>query len=527
MGVFLCVILFVGFLIRTHWKPSRAGDFLPTTPKLVGANGGTNIQTTPTLNGSPSLTDSNFDQPKAPLTTYNLREASQGLESSQFEAALHTIGATLESDPKNLQAYLDRGAIYSHLQLWDRAESDYKTVLQLDDNNYVAKFNLAEIKFQQKDYEDARPGFAALEKNPTIGDLASYKVFLCDLVTRREDAARRELDAFNEIGRNASYYYANAAWDLSHHKVDEARGWLNSAGHIYNPNVNHLYSASLEELTTVHLSHVTFVTKQGKSYENVDATLENTSLSVRTPEGGWINIPFEQLPDDLSMFPEHWQHEIAVKRSWDTDVLDGIKVSSLTTKQGQIYHDINVFVENAGLRFHTADGWVSVPFEQLPDDLSAFPAELKHQIALNRPMTSNATTSIKVFSLTTKKGQTYHDIDVFVESAGLRFHTADGWISVPFEQLPDDLSAFPAELKHQITLNRPTAPNAITSIKVPNLTTKQGQIYHDVDVFVENAGLRFHTADGWVDVPFDQLPSDLSSLPPELRKQITSKLAPH
>jgi hypothetical protein len=43
---------------------------------------------------------------------------------------------------------------------------------------------------------------------------------------------------------------------------------------------------------------------------------------------------------------------------------------------------------------------------------------------------------------------------------------------------------------------------------------------------VESAGLRVHTADGWIDVPFDQLPSDLSALPPELRKQITSKLIP-
>ena len=56
----------------------------------------------------------------------------------------------------------------------------------------------AQIKFMQKKYDEARPGFTALTQDPNIGDLAAYKVFLCDLLAGHEDAASRELNVFND-----------------------------------------------------------------------------------------------------------------------------------------------------------------------------------------------------------------------------------------------------------------------------------------------------------------------------------------
>jgi hypothetical protein len=47
------------------------------------------------------------------------------------------------------------------------------------------------------------------------------------------------------VGGNPSYYFANAAWDLVHHKPDEARSWLGSASDIYTPAKNGFYAASL------------------------------------------------------------------------------------------------------------------------------------------------------------------------------------------------------------------------------------------------------------------------------------------
>ena len=87
-----------------------------------------------------------------------------------------------------------------------------------------------------------------MKSDPYLGDLAAYKVFLCDLLSGHDAVADKELDAFNQAGTNASYYFANIAWFLYHKKTNEARDWLKSAQNIYEPYKVDLYSATLIEL---------------------------------------------------------------------------------------------------------------------------------------------------------------------------------------------------------------------------------------------------------------------------------------
>jgi hypothetical protein len=118
----------------------------------------------------------------------------------------------------------------------------------LNSNYTIAHFNLNEIVFMQKKYEDARPGFVSLEKDIIWGDLATYKVFLCDLFGGHEEAAQSELASFDKASDEPSYYYANAAWFLFQKRPDDARPWLDSAAGIYAPEKGSLYTSSLEEL---------------------------------------------------------------------------------------------------------------------------------------------------------------------------------------------------------------------------------------------------------------------------------------
>jgi tetratricopeptide (TPR) repeat protein len=177
-----------------------------------------------------------------------IRDALTVEQKGQFDAAIAKINAALQIDPKCVPALNLRGSIYTQQKHWDLAEKDYQTVLQIDPKNSPAKFDLAEILFRQAKYADARPGFLAIENDDQLGDLAAYKVFLCDLFGGRDDLASKDLDAFNNVGGNASYYFANAAWDLYHHKKDDAIGWLSSAVHIYPPYKLNLYSSSLRDL---------------------------------------------------------------------------------------------------------------------------------------------------------------------------------------------------------------------------------------------------------------------------------------
>jgi Tfp pilus assembly protein PilF len=187
-------------------------------------------------------------QPQSIPVPLLLREAFSLLQQKRLDDALEKVNAAIQAAPKNPGGYEMRGSIYGEKKLWDQAKKDYQTVLQLDGKNAQMTFDLAELDFMQKKYDDGRPGFAGLEQDPNMGDMATYKVFLCDLFGGHEDAAARELDAFNQVGSNASYYFANAAWSLYHQKTEDARGWLTSAARIYTAAKFNLYAGSLLDL---------------------------------------------------------------------------------------------------------------------------------------------------------------------------------------------------------------------------------------------------------------------------------------
>jgi tetratricopeptide (TPR) repeat protein len=168
--------------------------------------------------------------------------------AGQQDQALQAINAVIAANPRNVPAYMLQGQIYSGLKRWNDAQACYEAVLKIDDKNVAAKFDISELKFLQKDYAGARPGFLVLKDDPNFGDFISYKIFLCDLFSGKEDVARNELDAFNQVGSNASYYFGNAAWSLYHHQDKDARSWLQSGFHIYAPAKIERYIYSLKDL---------------------------------------------------------------------------------------------------------------------------------------------------------------------------------------------------------------------------------------------------------------------------------------
>jgi Tfp pilus assembly protein PilF len=196
---------------------------------------------------SPSATPSAASAPTPELTA-QLAAAFQLVSQGKAEAGLDAVNAILQKHPDSIQAHALRGDIDSNRKAWDDAASDFQAVLKLDPKNPQARFNLAEVSFRQAKYDEARVGFLAVEKDPDLGDLSSYKVFLCDLLGGHEDVAAKELDAFNKIGENASYYYSNVAWFVYHKKIEDARSWLVPAIKIYAPYKTRLYTASLVTL---------------------------------------------------------------------------------------------------------------------------------------------------------------------------------------------------------------------------------------------------------------------------------------
>jgi tetratricopeptide (TPR) repeat protein len=217
---------------------------------------GTNLLLLPATNSAREIpeepvkntaTNSVAPHPASPEIS-DLRDVVQLDTQGKYDEAIEKLNLLIQADPQNPLNYGVRGQIYSEMKQWDKARKDYETILQLNSKNTYARFNLSELKFRQRAYADARAGFLALESDPDLGDLASYKVFLCDLLGGQEATAQAELNAFNQTGSNPSYYFSNAAWYLFHKQPDQARYWLGSGVHIYLPKKAELYLFSLKDL---------------------------------------------------------------------------------------------------------------------------------------------------------------------------------------------------------------------------------------------------------------------------------------
>jgi len=182
--------------------------------------------------------------------TADLPTAIYLVSRGKQDEALAIFNMVLQKEPQNIKALLLRGDIFMIKQQWEPAAKDFQAVLQIDNTNGEAKFDLADLKFMQHQFDDARTAFVALpeSKDDDLKDLTSYKIFLCDLLGGHEDAAAKEFAAFNQAAGGASYYFGNAAWSLVHKKTEEARTWLMSAANIYPARKHMMYMGILKEM---------------------------------------------------------------------------------------------------------------------------------------------------------------------------------------------------------------------------------------------------------------------------------------
>lgn len=212
----------------------------------------------PTLKATPATTKPGTSSLTVPgeASMKLIADGVKKMNADDIDGALNSLSQALKLNPNSTGALVLRASIYCKKKQWPQAEDDFKAAAKLAPTNVALKFNVTEVKFMQGQYDAARAGFATLQKDPDVvktqpemADFAAYKVFLCDLFGGHQAQAKKELDVFNDIMSNPSYYFSNAAWDLVVKKdLNSARDWLLSASRIYRPEKNTYYAQSLRDL---------------------------------------------------------------------------------------------------------------------------------------------------------------------------------------------------------------------------------------------------------------------------------------
>ena len=445
----------------------------------------------------------------ATSTAELIKSADQDLTDGKTDQAESEVNLAVQLDPKNAEAYALRSSIYTRIKLWDRAERDAATADKIaPDPAY--KYKMGEIKFLQKAYDDARPHFAGLQNDPTLGDLAVYKVFMCDLFGGHESFAARDLATEQKSYDHPSYYFSQIAWCLFHGQRSQANSWFAQVKEHVNENTSSLYLESYNSVQRFQAQTASFETKDGQKFEKALVSLETYGLRVNTAKG-WITLPLDQLPGDLSSFPPEIGDQIRRRRAISkADEAQQSRIS-FTTTAGKSYDNLRWSIHNDGLSVLTPEGWVTVPFGQLPADLSSFPPDAQNVIEEKRKSFSGANSADNVASFTTRSGKSYDQVKMALRPDGVAVLTADGLHTISFRDLPTDLSAFPIDWRPSIKAGR----NASESSDMARVTfvTRSGQHYDDVRASLQSTGLRVLTPQGLAEVPFSDIPKDLSPFP--------------
>lgn len=85
---------------------------------------------------------------------YNLRGGIY-LEMKDTTSALNNFALSIKTDPKQTDAYKDRAQVYFEQDKYDKAEADYKKLLDMDKNSYIGLMGMARILNVQKKWKEA------------------------------------------------------------------------------------------------------------------------------------------------------------------------------------------------------------------------------------------------------------------------------------------------------------------------------------------------------------------------------------
>ena len=185
-------------------------------------------------------------------------EVSNYLRGVRWQEALEKLVEMEASCGENHYIENLRGAVYTRMRNFDKARVHFKRAVELtkglDSEGFHPKFNLAELDFVTKQWQEAEKAFQALLKDPgkpgTGSDtLINFKLLICSLQQKKAADADVLFATFDQYDdASPAYYYGQAVKLFISEDKDGANEWLESARRIYPKEVNEVYNDSLVEM---------------------------------------------------------------------------------------------------------------------------------------------------------------------------------------------------------------------------------------------------------------------------------------
>ena len=195
---------------------------------------------------------------KKKILLTGMGEVSTYLRGVRWQEALEKLSDMEAACGENHYIENLRGAVFTRMRNFDQAREHFKKALELaksmDSEAFHPRFNLAELDFVTKKWDQAREAFLKLLKDPgkpNAGSdaLINFKILICDLQQKKVADADAILSTFDQYDdQSPAYYYGQAAKLFSKDDKEGAQEWLESAKRIYPKDTNEVYNDSFVEM---------------------------------------------------------------------------------------------------------------------------------------------------------------------------------------------------------------------------------------------------------------------------------------
>jgi tetratricopeptide (TPR) repeat protein len=182
------------------------------------------------------------------------KTAYRAFEADKFPEALKQLDAIDARQPDLAASKNLRGVILMRQENYDQAEAALTEAARIDPKFWNARFNLAEIPFRKKDWEEARKRFEQLlstgqsDLAKDSSQLVQYKILLTYLMEGKSNMVDSILAKLELSPDTPAVDYVKAAIALQHKNQAEAKDWISVAEKNYSPQVNKLFVESLYEI---------------------------------------------------------------------------------------------------------------------------------------------------------------------------------------------------------------------------------------------------------------------------------------
>lgn len=157
-------------------------------------------------------------------------------EAGNLSLALEKLDAADKLGPNNAESANLRGAILLRSGQFAKAGEQFRRAVNLDPNLWVARFNVAEVPFRQKDFAAARRAFENLAfetdryKLDAGWELVQYKLIVCALLTGDMGDAQKRFTRLRSNPASTAKIYAQAALSFAKNDAASATKVLALAG---------------------------------------------------------------------------------------------------------------------------------------------------------------------------------------------------------------------------------------------------------------------------------------------------------